>query len=64
MLYRKVAGFERKLIEALIGYYNNEERFSYGPDDEKEMSLWWPEIETKDALLQAVKLEANVAAED
>ena len=53
-----------KLFEALIGYYNNEERFSYGPDDEKEMSVWWPEIETKDALLQAVKLETIVVAED
>ena len=24
------------LIEALIKYYNEEERFSYGPDDEEE----------------------------
>ena len=53
-----------KLIEALIGYYNNEERFNYGPDSEEEMSAWWPEMETKEALLQAVKLETIVVAED
>lgn len=53
-----------KLIEALIGYYNNEERFSYGPDSEEETSAWWPKIETKEALLQAVKLETIVVAED
>lgn len=53
-----------KLIEALIGYYNNEERFSYGPDSEEEMSAWWPEIETKEALLQTVKLESIVVDED
>lgn len=55
---------QEKLIEALIEYYNEEERFSYGPDDEEEAEKWWPEIETKEALLQAVTLETIVVPED
>lgn len=53
-----------RLIDALIQYYNEEERFSYGPEDENEAEEWWPEIETKEALLQAVTLETMVVAED
>ena len=55
---------QEKLIEALIEYYNEEERFSYGPDDEEEAEEWWPEIETKEALLQAVTLETILVPED
>lgn len=53
-----------KLIDVLIKYYNEDERFSYGPDDEKEAAEWWPEIETREALLQAVTLETIVVSED
>ncbi|MGM9946324.1 MAG: DUF6985 domain-containing protein [Lysinibacillus sp.] len=52
------------LIGALIKYYNEEERFCYGPEDEDEMKEWWPEIETKEALLQAITLETIVVAWD
>lgn len=55
---------QTKLVESLIKYYNEKERFSYGPDDEKEFAEWWPEIETKDALLQAITLETIVVPED
>lgn len=55
---------QTELIEALIKYYNEEERFAWGPDDEKEFAEWWPEIETKDALLQTVTLETIVVAND
>lgn len=55
---------QEHLFNALIKYYNKEERFSYGPEDEKEAEEWWPEIETKDALLKAVTLEAVVVADD
>ena len=49
-----------KLIDALIKYYNEEERFAWGPDNEEEFAAWWPEIETREALLQAMSLEAMV----
>lgn len=52
------------LIEALIKYYNEEEYYSYGPEDEEEAAEWWPEIETKEALLQAVTLETIVIPQD
>ncbi len=55
---------QTELIEELIRYYNEEERFSYGPEDEEEEEEWWPEIETKEALLEAVTLETIVVAED
>lgn len=55
---------QEELIEALIKYYNEEERFSYGPDDPEEFEQWWPEIETKEALLQVVTLEGLVIAWD
>lgn len=56
--------FQTELIEALIRYYNEKERFSYGPDNEKEKEEFWPEIETKESLLKAVSLETIVVAED
>ena len=40
----KWPGLQISLIEALIQYYNGEERFSYGPEDEEEEKEWWPEI--------------------
>lgn len=55
---------QTELVDALIQYYNEEERFSYGPEDEEEAAKWWPEIETKEALLQAVTLENIVIAWD
>lgn len=55
---------QEDLIEALINYYNEEERFSYGPDDEAEAAEWWPEIDTKEALLHVVTLETIVIASD
>ena len=53
-----------ELIEALIKYYNEEERFAWGPEDEEESAEWWPEIETKEALLQAVAIETIVVPMD
>ena len=49
-----------KLIEALIKYYNEVERFAWGPDGAEEFAEWWPEIATAEALLKAVTLEAIV----
>lgn len=56
----KWPALQSELIEALIRYYNEEERFAYGPEDEEELAEWWPEIETKEALLQAVTIESIV----
>ncbi len=55
---------QEHLIEELIKYYNEYEYYSYGPEDEKELAEWWPEIKTKEALLQAVTLETIVVSQD
>lgn len=55
---------QENLLNALLKYYNVEERYSYGPEDEEEAEQWWPEIETKDALLKAITLESIVVADD
>ena len=34
------------------------------PDDEEEFDEWWPEIETKEALLNAVTLESILIRPD
>ena len=54
---------QEDLINALIKHYN-EIRFSYGPEDEEEAEKWWPEIETKEALLEAITLESIVVEGD
>ena len=56
--------FQTELIEALIRYYNEKERFSHGPDNEKVKEEFWPEIETEESLLKTVALETIVVAED
>lgn len=61
---RKWPTLQENLIEALIKYYNEYLYYSYGPDDEEELKEWWPEIKTKEALLQAVTLETIVVAAD
>lgn len=53
-------GIQPKLIAALIKYYNEVERFAWGPDNAEEFAKWWPEITTEKALLQAVTLETMV----
>ena len=55
---------QENLIDALLRYYNEEERFSYGPEDKEEAAKWWPEIGSKDAILKAITWESIVVAED
>lgn len=48
---------EQPMLEELVRYYNEEERFSYGPDpkeEPEEYAEWWPEINTPEAMVQAV----------
>ena len=52
------------LLDELLRYYNEEERDSYGPDDEEESAAWWPEIETREAMLHAVTPEMIVVPQD
>ncbi len=51
---------EPLLVDALIQYYNNEEKYSYGPENEEEAALWWPDINTYEELVNAVTPETIV----
>lgn len=62
--FERWSTIQENLIEALIEYYNESERFSVGPSDEKELLEWWPEINTKEELLQAVILETILVGSD
>lgn len=53
-----------KVLDALIRYYNEEERFVWGPDDPEEFARWWPEIETHEAMYQQITLTGLVIPRD
>ena len=55
---------EPLLVDALIQYYNNEEKYSYGPDDEKESSLWWQDIDSHEQLYSSVTPESLIIPPD
>lgn len=49
---KKWDSIKTSVIEKIIGYYNDEERFSYGPDDKDEFARWWPEINTVEEMTE------------
>ena len=53
----KWPGLQEAVMQKVIRYYNEEERFAYGPDDPKEFAAWWPEIETVEEMCKWVTLE-------
>ena len=50
----KWISIEPVLVDALIYYYNQEEKYSYGPENEEEAALWWPDINIYQELVIAV----------
>ena len=55
---------QKAVVQEIIRYYNEEERFAYGPDDPEEFAAWWPEIETVEEMRKWVELETVVVASD
>ena len=55
---------QEPVVREILRYYNEEERFSYGPDDPEEFAAWWPEIETVEKMLQWVTLDSIVIESD
>ena len=51
-------------MQEVIRYYNEEERFAYGPDDPEEFAAWWPEIETVEEMRKWVTLETVALPSD
>lgn len=51
---------QKSIAERIIKYYNEEERFTYGPDDEEEKLQWWPEINTVDEVIEKIELDGII----
>lgn len=55
---------QEAVVQEIIRYYNEEERFAYGPDDPEEFAAWWPEIETVEEMVKWVALDSVVIESD
>ena len=55
---------QHKVAAAILHYYNHEEKFSYGPEDEEEEKQWWPDIENEEDLVKYCRLSAIVISEE
>ena len=51
---------QHKIAAAILQYYNDEEKGSYGPEDEEEFKLWWPDIDTEEELVKKIHLDSVV----
>lgn len=51
---------QHKIAKAILQYYNEEEKGSYGPDeeDEEEYTEWWPDIDSEEVLAEKIHLDA------
>ncbi len=49
---------QHKVSAAILHYYNHEEKFSYGPEDEAEKKQWWPDIENEEDLVKYCHLSS------
>lgn len=55
---------QHKVVNAILQYYNEEEKGAYGPDDEDEFNEWWPDIESEEQMSKSIHLETIVVPED
>lgn len=51
---------QHKIASAILKYYNEEEKGSYGPEDKDAFRLWWPDIDNVEQLMQRIHLVSIV----
>lgn len=51
---------QKKIAERIVKYYNEEERFTYGPDDQEEKLQWWPEINTIEEVREKIEFDGII----
>lgn len=51
---------QHKIAAAILDYYNDEEKGAYGPDDEAEYELWWPDINTEEELVKKIHMASII----
>lgn len=55
---------QHKIANAILQYYNGEEKGAYGPDDPDEFAKWWPDIENEEELAKKIHLDAIIVPAD
>ena len=51
---------QHKILNAILEYYNSEEKGAYGPDNEEEYESWWPDIDSEEELVKRIHLDSVV----
>ena len=51
---------QHKIAKAILDYYNDEEKESYGPEDEEEFKKWWPDIDTEEEMMKILHLDSII----
>ncbi len=49
-----------KIAAAILQYYNDEEKESYGPEDEDEFKEWWPDINSEEEMMENIHLDSII----
>lgn len=55
---------QKDIAEKILAYYNDEEKGSYGPDDEDRFKEWWPEVETIEDIVELLHIDTIIVPED
>ena len=56
---------QHKIATAILHYYNEEEKYSYGPDEEdEEYAEWWPDIDSEEELVENIHLDCIIIKEE
>ena len=55
---------QHKIANAILRYYNEEEKGAYGPDNPDEFVKWWPDIESEEELIKYVHFDTIIIPAD
>jgi hypothetical protein len=55
-----IKDISKEILNTILDYYNNEEKYTYGPENIEERKIWWPNIETIDEMQKYIELEAII----
>ncbi len=56
---------QHKITIAILEFYNEEEKYSYGPDEEdEEYEEWWPDIDSEEEMAKKIHLDGIVIQAD
>ena len=53
-----------KVVEKIVEYYNEHQKFSYGPDDKEELNKMWPEINSVNEMLEHLEFSMIIIRDE